>query len=164
MSYLWLTWKRRIRSDGFFNWRITEFRMNLRGAIYRDYGVSILWFRMWEIRRYPPMPILRCRTTSNNKRQRYVGFSFLGYAIFIWQSAESWLNLPLSNSESKCLHHIPSALLSIYSTDAWHRNETGILLFRFYFGSGCPKISPCTLYSEDESPGKMDSRIEDAFL
>lgn len=51
--------------------------MNLRGAIYRDYGVSILWFRMWEIRRYPPMPILRCRTALWNESSAIYRVQFL---------------------------------------------------------------------------------------
>lgn len=50
--------------------------MNLRGAIYKDYGVPILRFGMREIRRYPLMPILRTRIVSGNKRQRCILFSF----------------------------------------------------------------------------------------
>lgn len=50
--------------------------MNLRGAIYKDYGVPILRFGMREIRRYPLMPILRTRIASGNKRQRCILFSF----------------------------------------------------------------------------------------
>lgn len=51
--------------------------MNLRGAIYKDYGVPILRFGIRKIRRYPPMPILRCRTASWNESSAIYRVQFL---------------------------------------------------------------------------------------
>lgn len=58
--------------------------MNLRGAIYKDYGVPILRFGMRKIRRYPPMPILRRSTTSWNESSVIYHIQFLVMCDIYW--------------------------------------------------------------------------------